>query len=178
MSTPGSTATITIVLSADEALVAFEALALINDEARLSDTDLQRMLDRLEGILETQVPVTAPNYDALLDEAKAALAARGSTGGWTLRAADGASYEVARGVLHTVGRAEGSSVRLGGMVDKHHADLDFRGPSCLLSDAASTSGVYRNGAIVRAPVAIEAGDELRIGSAVLIVEAFPSGIRR
>lgn len=61
-----------IELSEAEALVLFEWLARSDEEEKLSfdHPAEQKVLWRLEGQLENQVPVTAPNYGELVDEAR------------------------------------------------------------------------------------------------------------
>ncbi|MCC6807749.1 MAG: FHA domain-containing protein [Deltaproteobacteria bacterium] len=81
----------------------------------------------------------------------------------------GTIYRVKRGALHLVGRQEGASIRLTGPVDRKNAELDFRGEHCMLNDPGSVSGLYLNGRAVRAPVALKAGDQIRVGGVMLVV---------
>lgn len=81
-----------------------------------------------------------------------------------------ACFRAWQGKVSHVGRDRTVDVVLPSvMVDKRHAILDFRGTTCLLSDAASTSGTFLNGVAVRKPSALKVGDEVRIGGYTLVV---------
>ena len=67
---------VTITLTQDEALVLYEWLAR-SDNAELLPTEHpaeQRVLWKIEGVLEKQVNGFAPNYKDLLDRARRSIA--------------------------------------------------------------------------------------------------------
>jgi pSer/pThr/pTyr-binding forkhead associated (FHA) protein len=68
----------------------------------------------------------------------------------------------------TVGRAPGCAIVLGGdYVSAHHARLFERDGRVWVEDLGSTNGTLLNGRRVRRPVAMRAGDRLKIGDVVL-----------
>ena len=68
----------------------------------------------------------------------------------------------------TVGRALGCAIVLTGeYVSAHHARLFERAGRLWVEDLGSTNGTLLNGRRVRRPVAMRAGDRLRIGDVVL-----------
>lgn len=56
-------------------------------------------------------------------------------------------------------------------VGRHHAVLRFGPQACTVEDAQSTSGTWLNDRALRAPAALQPGDELRLGQVRLIVAA-------
>ena len=68
----------------------------------------------------------------------------------------------------TVGRAPGCAIVLtGDYVSAHHARLFERAGRVWVEDLGSTNGTLLNGRRVRRPIAMRAGDRLRIGDVVL-----------
>lgn len=68
----------------------------------------------------------------------------------------------------TVGRAPGCAIVLSGdYVSAHHARLFEREGRVWVEDLGSTNGTLLNGRRVRRPVAMRAGDRLKIGDVVL-----------
>lgn len=68
----------------------------------------------------------------------------------------------------TVGRAPGCAIVLSGeYVSAHHARLFERAGRVWVEDLRSTNGTLLNGRRVRRPVAMRAGDRLKIGEVVL-----------
>jgi pSer/pThr/pTyr-binding forkhead associated (FHA) protein len=68
----------------------------------------------------------------------------------------------------TVGRAPGCAIVLAGdYVSAHHARLFERAGRVWVEDLGSTNGTLLNGRRVRRPIAMRAGDRLRIGDVVL-----------
>ena len=68
----------------------------------------------------------------------------------------------------TVGRAPGCAIVLSGdYVSAHHARLFERDGRVWVEDLGSTNGTLLNGRRVRRPVAMRAGDRLKIGDIVL-----------
>lgn len=68
----------------------------------------------------------------------------------------------------TVGRAPGCAIVLSGdYVSAHHARLFERDGRVWVEDLGSTNGTQLNGRRVRRPVAMRAGDRLKIGDVVL-----------
>lgn len=68
----------------------------------------------------------------------------------------------------TIGRAPGCAIVLNGdYVSAHHARLFERDGRVWVEDLGSTNGTLLNGRRVRRPVAMRAGDRLKIGDVVL-----------
>lgn len=68
----------------------------------------------------------------------------------------------------TVGRAPGCAIVLSGdYVSAHHARLFERDGRVWVEDLGSTNGTMLNGRRVRRPVAMRAGDRLKIGDIIL-----------
>jgi hypothetical protein len=73
-----NTDSVSITLLADEALVLFEWLARADNAEKLC-TEYpaeQQVLWKLEGLLEKQVRVFSPDYNQLVQDARAAVEAR------------------------------------------------------------------------------------------------------
>lgn len=77
------------------------------------------------------------------------------------------------GGLMTIGRARDNDLVLDdGRVSRHHARLQARSGSLVLTDLGSTNGTIVNGAPIR-EVVLGDGDRIEIGDSVLVVEAGP-----
>jgi len=71
----------------------------------------------------------------------------------------------------TIGRAPDNGVVLrDGRASRHHARIDARRGSLVLSDLGSTNGSYVNDARVDS-IALGEGDRIRVGTTILLVEA-------
>jgi hypothetical protein len=75
----------------------------------------------------------------------------------------------------TIGRAPDNAIVLrDGRASRHHARIDGRRGSLVLSDLGSTNGSYVNDRRVEA-IALGEGDRIRIGTTTLLVEAIAAG---
>ncbi len=82
---------------------------------------------------------------------------------------------VADGGTLTIGRADSNGLVLAdARASRHHARLVARDGLLILTDLGSTNGTRVNGQAVR-DLAVGAGDEIRIGASVLVVEAVDDG---
>ena len=71
----------------------------------------------------------------------------------------------------TIGRAPDNGIVLrDGRASRHHARIDARRGSLVLSDLASTNGSYVNDRRVES-IALGEGDRIRVGTTTLLVEA-------
>ncbi len=79
------------------------------------------------------------------------------------------------GGLMTIGRARDNDLVLeDGRVSRHHARLQSRAGSLVLTDLDSTNGTVVNGSRIR-EVVLGDGDRIEIGDSVLVVEAGRGG---
>ncbi len=87
---------------------------------------------------------------------------------------DGGQREVVvDGTPMTIGRATDNDLVLHDMrVSRHHARVQARSGSLVLTDIGSTNGTRVNGALVR-EVALGEGDTIELGDSRLIVESVP-----
>ena len=75
----------------------------------------------------------------------------------------------------TIGRAPDNGIVLrDGRASRHHARIDARRGSLVLSDLGSTNGSFVNDRRVES-IALGEGDRIRVGTTTLIVEAIASG---
>ena len=76
----------------------------------------------------------------------------------------------------TIGRATDNGVVLrDGRASRHHARIDGRRGSLVLTDLGSTNGSFVNDRRVDA-VALGEGDRIRLGATILVVEAIDDGV--
>jgi pSer/pThr/pTyr-binding forkhead associated (FHA) protein len=77
----------------------------------------------------------------------------------------------------TIGRApDNGLVVLDGRASRHHARVDLRRGSLVLTDLGSTNGSWVNDRRVES-VALGEGDRIRIGTTTLVVESVEAGRR-
>lgn len=82
---------------------------------------------------------------------------------------------VAGGGALTIGRAESNRLILAdSRASRHHARIVARDGLLVLTDLGSTNGTRVNGLAVR-EIPVGAGDEIRIGASVIVVEAVDDG---
>ncbi|MBA3875780.1 MAG: hypothetical protein C0498_02400 [Anaerolinea sp.] len=133
-------------------------------ETRFSDRSTELDLDELEAAMDRTRVFKAP----ALRGPRATLAVTDPNGSSRRIVAD-------RGSL-TIGRANSNGLVLAdARASRHHARLVARDGLLILSDLDSTNGTRVNGQAVR-ELAVGAGDEIRIGDSVLVVEAVDDGL--
>ncbi len=82
------------------------------------------------------------------------------------------SFRVEKGLDVTIGRAFDNSLRIeNSSISRYHARITWRGEMLVVSDLASTNGVFVNGNAVETDsfVPLKPGDELKIGSLKMIL---------
>jgi len=79
-------------------------------------------------------------------------------------------YELSPGVTR-LGRSQRNQIRpRGRMISRTHARIEHTGQEWRVEDVGSKVGTYVNGEVVIGPHTLETGDEIRIGTAVLIFD--------
>jgi DNA-binding winged helix-turn-helix (wHTH) protein len=74
--------------------------------------------------------------------------------------------------IHVIGRDPDVAVRLdGATVSRRHAQLNVTTGGAVLEDSGSKNGTFVRGARLTAPVALNDGDEIRIGSVLVTFHA-------
>jgi len=82
----------------------------------------------------------------------------------------GRSYELSEGE-NIIGRSASNVPLSDGTVSRRHANIISRNGVCMLEDLGSANGTYLNGVRLTRPSSLKRGDQIRVGSTLLVFGA-------